>query len=134
MVEGGTFGGTCLNVGCIPTKMFVYPADLALAVSTAARFGVDATLDGVRWEDIRDRVFGRIDPISARRRATTAPNERQHHRCSAEHARFVGAAHPRRPAPATRSPPTRWSSPPAAGRWSPTVVAWSGSRSTPPTP
>ena len=27
LLEKGTFGGTCLNVGCIPTKMFVYPAD-----------------------------------------------------------------------------------------------------------
>ncbi|MDT4948038.1 MAG: mycothione reductase, partial [Pseudonocardiales bacterium] len=26
LVEEGVFGGTCLNVGCIPTKMFVYPA------------------------------------------------------------------------------------------------------------
>ena len=32
LVEHGTFGGTCLNVGCIPTKMFVHPADLARAV------------------------------------------------------------------------------------------------------
>src|SRR3954451_5119639 len=29
LLEKGIFGGTCLNVGCIPTKMFVYPADLA---------------------------------------------------------------------------------------------------------
>ena len=29
MIDGGVFGGTCLNVGCIPTKMFVYPAGLA---------------------------------------------------------------------------------------------------------
>ena len=64
LIEGGTFGGTCLNVGCIPTKMFVYAADVALAVTTSGRFGIDATLDGVRWKDIRDRVFGRIDPIS----------------------------------------------------------------------
>ena len=27
--EQGTFGGTCLNVGCIPTKMFVYVAEVA---------------------------------------------------------------------------------------------------------
>lgn len=65
VVEESTFGGTCLNVGCIPTKMYVYPADLAEAVQRAARLGVDATLDGVRWRDLRDRVFGRIDPISA---------------------------------------------------------------------
>jgi mycothione reductase len=64
IIEGGTFGGTCLNVGCIPTKMFVYAADVAHAITTSARFGIDATLDGVRWKDIRDRVFGRIDPIS----------------------------------------------------------------------
>jgi mycothione reductase len=49
LIEGGTFGGTCLNVGCIPTKMFVYAADVARAVTTSGRFGIDATLDGVRW-------------------------------------------------------------------------------------
>ncbi|MFC4856376.1 mycothione reductase [Actinophytocola glycyrrhizae] len=65
IVEKGTFGGTCLNVGCIPTKMFVHPADLAAMPAAAGRLGVDATLDGVRWADIRDRVFGRIDPIAA---------------------------------------------------------------------
>jgi mycothione reductase len=65
IIESGTFGGTCLNVGCIPTKMYVYAAEVANTVTNAARFGIDATLDGVRWPDIRDRVFGRIDPISA---------------------------------------------------------------------
>ena len=64
VIEGGTFGGTCINVGCIPTKMFVYAAEVADAVRDAARYGVDATLEGVRWRDVRDRVFGRIDPIS----------------------------------------------------------------------
>ncbi|WP_256841299.1 mycothione reductase [Ornithinimicrobium cryptoxanthini] len=64
VIERGIFGGTCLNVGCIPTKMFVYAAEVATTIRDAARFGVDATLDGVRWPDIRDRVFGRIDPIS----------------------------------------------------------------------
>ena len=63
--EQGTFGGTCLNVGCIPTKMFVYAAEVAQTVREAARFGIDATLDGVRWNDIVSRVFGRIDPIAA---------------------------------------------------------------------
>jgi mycothione reductase len=65
IVEAGTFGGTCLNVGCIPTKMYVYAADVAASVKHAHRFGVDARLEGVRWRDIRDRVFGRIDPIAA---------------------------------------------------------------------
>ena len=65
IVEKGTFGGTCLNVGCIPTKMFVYAADVASTPSHSARFGVDEELKGVRWRDIRDRIFGRIDPIAA---------------------------------------------------------------------
>lgn len=63
IVEHAKFGGTCLNAGCIPTKMFVLPADLAASPSEAARLGVDLTLDQVRWPDIRDRIFGRIDPI-----------------------------------------------------------------------
>jgi mycothione reductase len=65
IIEESTFGGTCLNVGCIPTKMFVYPADLAEAARHSARLGVDESVSGVRWADIRDRVFGRIDAISA---------------------------------------------------------------------
>lgn len=65
LVEHGVFGGTCLNVGCIPTKMYVHPADVAEAIRHVSRLGVDASLDKVRWADIRDRVFDRIDPISA---------------------------------------------------------------------
>ena len=62
--EQGVFGGTCLNVGCIPTKMFVYAAEVAQTVRDSARYGVDAHVDGVRWSDIVSRVFGRIDPIA----------------------------------------------------------------------
>ena len=62
--EQGTFGGTCLNVGCIPTKMFVYAAEVAQTIRSAARYGIDAHIDRVRWDDIVSRVFGRIDPIS----------------------------------------------------------------------
>ncbi|ACU96065.1 mycothione reductase [Saccharomonospora viridis] len=64
IVEKGVFGGTCLNVGCIPTKMFVHPADLAATPESAAKLGVDLELRNVRWRKIRDRVFGRIDPIA----------------------------------------------------------------------
>jgi mycothione reductase len=62
--EQGTFGGTCLNVGCIPTKMFVYAADVAKTIRGAARYGIDGHIDRVRWDDIVSRVFGRIDPIA----------------------------------------------------------------------
>jgi mycothione reductase len=62
--EQGTFGGTCLNVGCIPTKMFVYAAGVAESIRAAARYGIDAHIDRVRWDDIVSRIFGRIDPIA----------------------------------------------------------------------
>ncbi|MFD3403275.1 mycothione reductase [Kribbella sp. NPDC058693] len=65
IVERGTFGGTCLNVGCIPTKMFVHAADVAATPSESSRYGVDEQLLDVRWPDVRDRIFGRIDPIAA---------------------------------------------------------------------
>lgn len=65
IIEGGTFGGTCLNVGCIPTKMLVYPAELARAPDDAGRLGVDLQHTGTRWADLRDRIFTRIDSISA---------------------------------------------------------------------
>ena len=88
VIEGGTFGGTCLNVGCIPTKMFVYAADVAREVRDAGRYGVDATLEGVRWADVRDRVFNRIDPISesGRRYRVEGPNTTAY----LGHARFTG--------------------------------------------
>ncbi|WAL69800.1 mycothione reductase [Amycolatopsis cynarae] len=65
IVEKGVFGGTCLNVGCIPTKMFVHTADLAATPSVSDRFGVEEELVAVRWREVRDRIFGRIDPIAA---------------------------------------------------------------------
>ncbi|MGF1597460.1 MAG: mycothione reductase [Acidimicrobiales bacterium] len=64
IVERSTFGGTCLNVGCIPSKMFVLPADLAVAARHGDRLGVASRVDGVDWPAVRDRVFGRIDPIT----------------------------------------------------------------------
>ncbi len=64
LMEDGIFGGTCLNVGCIPTKMFVRPATLARTPDEAARLGVQMRTEGVDWPAIRDRIFARIDPIS----------------------------------------------------------------------
>lgn len=65
LCEQGTFGGTCLNVGCIPTKMFVYAADVADTIRDSTKYGIDSHIDKVRWPDIVARVFGRIDPIAA---------------------------------------------------------------------
>jgi mycothione reductase len=65
IVERDVFGGTCLNRGCIPSKMFVYPADVAIAAQTSGKLGIDTRFDGADWSAIRDRVFGLIDPIAS---------------------------------------------------------------------
>jgi len=65
IVERGLFGGTCLNVGCIPSKMFIYTAEMAHhAAHDGPRLGLDTSFDSADWVSIRDRVFGRIDPIA----------------------------------------------------------------------
>ncbi len=77
MVERDVFGGTCLNRGCIPSKMFVLPADVALMAGHSEKLGVHTSFDGADWGAIRDRVFGRIDPIAASGRdyrASGTPN------------------------------------------------------------
>ena len=62
--DGMPFGGTCLNHGCIPTKMYVHPADLARVPAEAARLGVRLGEARADWAAIRDRIFGRLDPIA----------------------------------------------------------------------
>jgi mycothione reductase len=77
LVERDVFGGTCLNRGCIPSKMFVLPADAALAAQNSAKLGVDTQFNGADWAAIRDRIFGRIDPIAEggrEYRASGSPN------------------------------------------------------------
>jgi mycothione reductase len=62
--DGDPFGGTCLNVGCIPSKMFAHTAEVADEIRGAGRYGLRASAPSVDWPAIRDRIFGRIDPIS----------------------------------------------------------------------
>ncbi len=63
VVEAGRFGGTCLNTGCIPSKMLVHTADVAEEVRGAWRFGIGASFTGADWPAIRARIFSRIDPL-----------------------------------------------------------------------
>jgi mycothione reductase len=65
LIEEGVFGGTCLNRGCIPTKIFAHTADVAAEIRRAAGFGLGAELTGVDWTAIRDRVFSHTGQISA---------------------------------------------------------------------
>ena len=66
VVESDRFGGTCLNRGCIPSKILVHTADVAKEVRHAGRFGIGAKWLGADWPAIRERVFNRIDPVHER--------------------------------------------------------------------
>ena len=47
VVDDGPLGGTCLNRGCIPSKMLLHRADIATAVQNARQFGIDASINDV---------------------------------------------------------------------------------------
>ena len=61
VVEEGPFGGTCLNRGCIPSKMLIHCADVMETIQTADKFGIQARVDGVDWGFIIQRVVDEID-------------------------------------------------------------------------
>jgi mycothione reductase len=90
IVEESTFGGTCSNVGCIPTKMLVYAAELVRSARRTAR-GSGSTRTSTRCAgpDIRDRIFGRTRPdvgVRPRLSRSTAPTRPFY----GEHVEFVG--------------------------------------------
>ncbi len=47
LIEKSKVGGTCLHVGCIPTKALLHAGEVADAARDSARFGVKATLEGI---------------------------------------------------------------------------------------
>ena len=60
IVEQAKFGGTCLNKGCIPTKMLAYPADLLREIEHAKKTGVSVSSASVDWETLSGRMWKQI--------------------------------------------------------------------------
>ncbi|MFC9444373.1 mycothione reductase, partial [Brevibacterium sp. NPDC056947] len=84
-----SFGGTCLNVGCIPTKMFVYPATIAEEAAHARRYDVEAAFEGVDWSALQERIFSRVDAIEAGGREYRSGDRQPNNTVIPEHVRFV---------------------------------------------
>ena len=67
VVEHGLWGGTCLNVGCIPSKLLIYPADVAATIQESEKFGIKARIDSIDFnfvmERTREHVRGEREPI-----------------------------------------------------------------------
>jgi dihydrolipoamide dehydrogenase len=47
LIEKGKVGGTCLHVGCIPTKALLHSAEVADVTRESAKYGVTSTFGGV---------------------------------------------------------------------------------------
>jgi dihydrolipoamide dehydrogenase len=63
LVEKDKVGGTCLHVGCIPTKALLHAAEVADAARESEQFGVKATLDGIDMAAVnayKDGVVSRL--------------------------------------------------------------------------
>jgi dihydrolipoamide dehydrogenase len=65
VVEVGPFGGTCLNRGCIPTKMLIHSAEIMETIQKAEQFGIKAKVEAVDWPFIIRRVFEEVDADAA---------------------------------------------------------------------
>ncbi|MGB9780028.1 dihydrolipoyl dehydrogenase [Caldanaerobacter sp.] len=62
LVEEDSLGGTCLNRGCIPTKVYAHAAELVTRIKEAKDFGITAeyTLDIAKLRQKKDRVVKRL--------------------------------------------------------------------------
>ena len=56
LVDKGPFGGTCLNTGCIPSKMLIYPADRITEIQEASKLGIEAEIKSVDFTSIMQRM------------------------------------------------------------------------------
>ena len=87
LVDQGPTGGTCLNNGCIPSKMLIYPADVIRSIQDARNIGVHAELHEVDFEKIMRRMHGVVD--EARRNLEEALDKAEGLTYMKERAEFV---------------------------------------------
>lgn len=56
MVEPAWLGGTCLNLGCIPSKKLIASADIIVEVDRAKRLGVEMSVSSIDFVKIMRRM------------------------------------------------------------------------------
>ncbi|MGI0025450.1 MAG: FAD-dependent oxidoreductase, partial [Nitrososphaera sp.] len=64
IVEKSRMGGTCLNRGCIPSKLLIHSADVAEIIKDAGTFGIRVAGFSVDFEKIVARSNGIVDSES----------------------------------------------------------------------
>ncbi|MEO0406802.1 MAG: glutathione-disulfide reductase [Cyanobacteria bacterium P01_A01_bin.135] len=63
IVEQADFGGTCANRGCIPKKLIVYAADVALTLKSAGAFGWESATPELQWSTLTQRIQSHVGSI-----------------------------------------------------------------------
>lgn len=66
VVDSGPMGGTCLNRGCVPSKMLIYPADVVATLKEAEKLGVNATVNSINFKKIMDRMHKLVNEDSSK--------------------------------------------------------------------
>ncbi|MFC2005392.1 dihydrolipoyl dehydrogenase [Chloroflexota bacterium] len=54
--KGPLVGGTCLNWGCIPSKMLIYTADRIVEIEEAKKLGIEAEIKSIDFHSIMERM------------------------------------------------------------------------------
>src|SRR3989338_4354807 len=61
VVEKGPMGGTCLNRGCIPSKIIIHSADVAEIINNAKSFGINSKGFAVDFKKVTERASKIVD-------------------------------------------------------------------------
>ncbi len=61
LVDRGPLGGTCLNVGCIPSKMLIFPADRILEIQEASKLGIKAEIKDIDFQWVMERTREHVE-------------------------------------------------------------------------
>jgi len=64
IVEHGPMGGTCLNRGCIPTKILTYVADIIIQAKHLESLGVKINIESIDYPAIMKRMRDEVDGSS----------------------------------------------------------------------
>lgn len=66
IVEPGRVGGTCLNRGCIPSKMLIHRADVVQEIENSEKFGINSSIEKIEFEEIIEEVNHEVHSDSDR--------------------------------------------------------------------
>lgn len=60
VIDKDPLGGTCLNRGCIPSKVLIYPADVIRMIEDAKAIGVNAKIESIDFDLISKRMWATV--------------------------------------------------------------------------